>query len=148
MSRRKGRRSHTPLTPAPPESEAARVAELVYHMRYALRVIADKVGATYAADTIKQRDEILRRVSADPLLQENLQWREFAWLSCPHDIMGKYGDDGEMQCRGADFRRDKIEELSEHLRRARGFEGPDRALDRMAEMVAEAESFVAGLGRS
>jgi hypothetical protein len=124
-------------------------------MRYALRVIADKVGAgLHALDPVGQRDEILRRLDSYELLNENLQWREFAWLSCPHP--GKYGDDGEMQCQGADFRRGRIADLSEHLRAAR-VEGRDRAYEAAAlelfpdppartmdDVVREAEAFVAG----
>jgi hypothetical protein len=61
---------------------------------------------------MSRRDDVVR------LRKENLQWREFAWLSCPHRSAEKSGD-GEMMCRDASFRHDKIETLSEHLRLAR-----------------------------
>ena len=39
------------------------------------------------------------------------------WTVCPH--VGKYGDDGEMQCRGEDFKRnDSILLLTTHVQNA------------------------------
>lgn len=39
--------------------------------------------------------------------------RTFLWEICPHD--GKYGDDGEMQCRSVDFKRQEIYDCRQHV---------------------------------
>ena len=41
------------------------------------------------------------------------QIRMALWLACPHPM--KYGDDGEMQCHGADFLRDTTDSLIQHV---------------------------------
>ena len=47
------------------------------------------------------------------------EWhRWFLWEACPHEL--KYGDDGEMQCGGADFRRDELWTLQRHVQEALG----------------------------
>lgn len=46
-------------------------------------------------------------------VEEVKQWRYFAWAICPH--VGKYGDDGEMQCNGEDFRRSDVKPLTAHV---------------------------------
>lgn len=42
--------------------------------------------------------------------------RWFLWEACTHE--GKYGDDGEMQCRGTDFKRAQLWELQQHVESA------------------------------
>ena len=58
-----------------------------------------------------------------PLLDELRQLREYLWFS--HTHVGLYGDDGEMQCSQpplTDFKRDPVERLIEHHRKAIGDE--------------------------
>ena len=50
------------------------------------------------------------RAQGGPSLDDIRLW---LWNGCTHD--GKYGDDGELQCRGADFRRDPIPTLIAHI---------------------------------
>lgn len=50
----------------------------------------------------------------DPTL--TIEVRRWLWDLCPHE--GKYGDDGEMQCRARDFLRDQPYQLMRHLRLA------------------------------
>lgn len=59
-------------------------------------------------------DEAIERVKA--AAQE--PWRRFLWLNhsryLPHQHM-PYGDDGEMQCCGIDFKRDSAEAIERYL---------------------------------
>jgi len=52
--------------------------------------------------------------------------RQWLWTDCPHE--GKYGDDGELQCRGVDFRRDPLLSLIAHVIRAASQERPQPPL--------------------
>jgi hypothetical protein len=45
-------------------------------------------------------------------LGADIDIRHALWVLHPHD--GKYGDDGEMQCRGIDFLRGDLHDLAEH----------------------------------
>jgi hypothetical protein len=63
--------------------------------------------------------------------------RQWLWTDCPHE--GKYGDDGELQCRGVDFRRDPLLSLIAHVIRAASQERPPLMVDGLAydEVVTE-----------
>ena len=52
--------------------------------------------------------EAIRAVLAD-----DRAFRLALFFMCPHDM--KYGDDGEMQCRGADLKRLPVEDVVQHV---------------------------------
>jgi len=47
------------------------------------------------------------------LLADDRAFRLALFFMCPHDM--KYGDDGEMQCRGADLKRLPVEDVVQHV---------------------------------
>ena len=47
------------------------------------------------------------------LLADDRAFRLALFFMCPHDM--KYGDDGEMQCRGADLKRLPVEDVAQHV---------------------------------
>jgi len=82
---------------------------------------ASELFAAHLAAALAKRGYVVVRAEdqmpPDKLrLQYDDAWRYAAWNVCPHQ--GKYGDDGEMQCHGADFRRQSPVDLLAHLVRA------------------------------
>jgi len=64
----------------------------------------------WSEELIRQR---LTMSNLSDLEIECINWRHFAWVICPHE--GKYGDDGEMQCHGTDFKQENFTQLSQHV---------------------------------
>lgn len=54
------------------------------------------------------RDEHARLVAIEE------KYRTLLWTSCAHPMHAKYGDDGERQCTGADFKRGDLADLEAH----------------------------------
>jgi hypothetical protein len=96
------------------------IDKLVEHAAPALISELREARDTLAHERDKWDHLSERAINADHQLAEarerEARLRYIAWDACPHD--GKYGDDGEMQCRGADFLRWEPSLLQEHVRRA------------------------------
>ena len=75
-------------------------------------------GAAHMADATLTQLSTLIEGAAPPTEDAIRQW---LWTDCRHD--GKYGDDGEMQCRGVDFLRDPLLRVIAHVIRAAASEG-------------------------
>ena len=74
--------------------------------------------------------------------QENVALRFGLWAMCPHDM--KYGDDGEQQCRGMDFKHRSTEDILQHVVESlRAWSGrcADAAESKLAERDREIERF-------
>jgi hypothetical protein len=73
--------------------------------------------------SLAMRAALAGPVPPQPTQDETQKWRELLWLNharyTPYVHM-PYGDDGEMQCCGIDFKRQSVEEISEYLMRRAG----------------------------
>jgi hypothetical protein len=88
----------------------------------ALAAELDGLAAALCATCGKGRDETacsssFHAVPTTDTFDLEADYRRVLWESCPHPA--KYGDDGEMQCAGADFVRDELTALREHVQLAR-----------------------------
>jgi hypothetical protein len=70
---------------------------------------------THGLGYLKERQE-QARAEIKQAEGETATIRKELWLGHGHE--GLYGDDGEMQCQGFDFKRDTIERCFEHYMRA------------------------------
>jgi hypothetical protein len=102
--------------PLTPEEQERLDDEFVHQWRGALAQGIGLSPAALVAVRLHDRMTLDATRAAELTLDVERPWREALWSMCPHD--GKYGDDGEMQCRGYDFLRADRWSLVDHVRAA------------------------------
>jgi hypothetical protein len=81
----------------------------------------NKVPLSIAKQIIREHEDAVFAAAREELDEEWQRW--FLWEVCTHDM--KYGDDGEMQCHGTDFKRDQMWLLQQHVSSAIGDRNKD-----------------------
>ena len=88
--------------------------ELDEHLIYTFRLAKHQLEKVSSGHFLQLRHKYEQSKKKNERLEkENRYFRVLLWRSCRHDM--KYGDDGELQCGGLDFKRCDPVSIARHL---------------------------------